>query len=377
MKRILFICAKYATKAEDAYLTNDLVDEYCRQGYHVTVVALGDADLERESDILCERVIGVSSSVKYLKYFLLWPKFTRVLLRVLCANRRFDAVIVTAPLAVIWPVSTLMPFFASATKIAIIFDIFPLHQVQMGSIQAWAERLLRWIEVLLLRPFYAVTAMGPNNVKVISEYYFKNRLDVNIKIVPLWGRPHTNTNSNIQCEVSGPIRIIFGGQVIKGRRLDKLIEFLGLLINRGVDIRLSIYSQGKGFLDLKTQHSDIPWIEFHDQVSRDSYIETLSLYHVGAIVTDELVSLPTFPSKVIDYLQTGLYSFCLVEKQSDLYELLGNSSRVHINSFDFSKEGIDSAASFFYSMRSDDSSVEANELRELFTVEKAAQGILA
>ena len=375
MIRMLFVCAKYATKAEDAYLTNDLVNEYCRQGCHVTVVALGDADLERDSEFLSERVIGISSSIKYLKYFSLWPRLAKVLLRILFADRRFDSVIVTAPLAVIWPVSALMPFFASNGKVAVIFDIFPLHQVQMGSIPVWAERLLYWIEMLLLKPFNAVTAMGPNNRKAIKEYYFGNRPGVNVKTVSLWGKP--STSINVQCRVSGPIRMIFGGQVIKGRRLDKLIEFLAILIGRGVDIRLSIYSQGRGFLDLKAQHRDTSWIEFCDQVSRDRYIETLSHYHVGAIVTDEKVSLPTFPSKVIDYLQMGLYSFCLVEKQSDLYDLLDNSSRVHINSFDFSQQGIDSAVAFFTAMQLHDSSAEADTLRDLFTVEKAAQRILS
>lgn len=375
MKRILFVCAKYATKAEDAYLTNDLVNEYGRQGHHVTVVALGDADLERESDLLSENVIGISSSVKYVKYFLVWPRLVKALLQVLHANRRFDAVIVTAPLAVIWPVSALMPVFDCAEKVAVIFDIFPLHQVQMGSIPAWAERVLRFFEVLLLKPFHAVTAMGPNNRKVIAEYYFGNCPGFNVKTVSLWGKPHAACN--VPCKVTGPIRMIFGGQIIKGRRLDKLVDFLALVIGRGVEIRLSIYSQGGGFLDMKAQHRETPWIEFHDQVSRDSYIETLSRYHVGAIVTDEKVTLPTFPSKVIDYLQAGLYSFCLVEKQSDLYDLLGNNPRVHINSFDFSQEGVDSAVNFFTAMRQLDSSAEADLLRELFTVEKAAERILA
>jgi hypothetical protein len=66
----------------------------------------------------------------------------------------------------------------------------------------------------------------------------------------------------------------------------------------------------------------------------------LSYYDVGVIITDPRVKLPTFPSKIIDYINCGIPSLCLIEKYSDIQGVISDSKFLHVNHFDFNDNSI-------------------------------------
>ena len=375
MKRVLVICPKYGTADSSPYLTNELITELRCQKFKVDVVAFGEESLKKTGDGNIDSVIGIKSSLRIFKYVFLWPSLFFVLLNIRLRKRNYDYMIQFAPLTVMLPATLISLTFPIAKRICIVFDIFPLHQVKIGVLPSFSHDILHRVECFLMKYFNCITAMGPRNQSVISSYYKLPKTEV--KVVPIWGVKRCDDNNRKKMVQKGAIKVVFGGQVIPGRRLDKLIDFLKIIRDRNVEIELTIFSKGPYFESLKKNYNaESLWVHFLSSIPRDEYISTISLFDVGAIVTDELVPLPTFPSKIIDYISAGLHCFCMVEDQSDLEEVIGDSSFVHINHFKYDEKCVDCAVKFFMNIKSESNTEETDRLIELFSVKRAAAEII-
>ncbi len=369
MKKILFIAPKYSIDDNSPYLTNDLAEELALQAIELNVVAYGEEQVQRTHKKINERVIKISSKIKIVKYFLIWPRLFFSCWKLLRQEKKVDQIVMFGPLTVMWPAAFLIKYFKAAKKTAIIFDIFPIHQVKIGSLPSFTAPFLKFFERALLANFTEITAMGENNKRYIERYYETEKLTIPVKIMPLWGRGEQSLQTDPKSYEE--IRIIFGGQVIKGREIEVLIHFLEELRARGLALSLDLYSKGADFEALKLQYASKKWLHFKNQLPRNDYFKQLSGYHVGAIVTDRQSDLPTFPSKIIDYLEAGLQVYCLVEKESDLHSL-GDNSVVYINSFCFSAEEIERSLYFFKNLSHSEATKKIADLRQFFSVEAAA-----
>ncbi len=158
--------------------------------------------------------------------------------------------------------------------------------------------------------------------------------------------------------------------------MDRLIDFLELVRGPDLDIRLSVYSLGPGFDALRGEFSGLEWVEFFERIGRREFGELLAEFDVGAVVTDDRVSLPAFPSKLTNYAQYGLASFCLVESGSELFKVTEGVRCVHLNPFDFSRPAVNRAKAFFAYAVTDEARAEALQMAEQFTVELASQEIM-
>lgn len=373
MKNILFIATKYSAFTDTHYLTNDLAVELAKQGHNVCVVAYGDATITQKYGNLSETIIDVSSSIKFLKYLFVWPCLCFSLFKARSKHGKFDQIIMFAPLSTMLPAALFIRFF-NAHKTAIVFDIYPIAQVKIGALKPWMGRYLRSVERYLLKGFSEITAMGHNNRLYIEQYY---QTHCEIKIIHLWSKD-TNPPKSKQLTFSkDPQKIIFGGQIIKGREIEGMIAFFSKLRDAGLDLTLSIYSKGAGFEVLKKVYSDVIWINFHQQLTRKQYLDELPNYDVGAIVTDRRSDLPTFPSKIIDYVAAGLRVYALVEKESDFNtELTKFSNILYTNPFDYSDTEIQRSLNFLNTLDIDTYNNQIQKLRSFFSVTTAANGLL-
>ncbi len=373
-QKILVIAPKYSTFADDPYLTNDLVNELVRQKFHVTVVALGQKNLTSEDKFLSEKIIGISSKIKYFKYVFTWCGLTVKILKLVIAKEQFHRVLMFAPLMVMWPSAILIKILNSKGNIVFIFDIFPIHQIKIGALPEWTGGILKKLEAHFLRLFDTVIAMGIANKTYIKKYYFKDNIVPRVLEINLWSSS-VNENKSIDY-VEGSVKIIFGGQIIKGRRPEVLIDFVERLNFHNANLTLDIYSSGHEFNQLKKAYAHLPWLKFLDPVSRDVYTKLLGEYHVGSLVTDSSSDLPTFPSKIIDYISAGLYVFGIVEQESDLFSVFQQFSRVHLNAFDESENAINNALLFFKNVKDGSFANEVFPLKNIFDVKRAVEKIL-
>jgi hypothetical protein len=369
MKNILVIAAKYSADEKNPYLTNDLVQELCRQGCYVTVVAYGDENIMQQNATSQKYVIKITSSLKIIKYFLTWPKLIHLLFKIRKKEPFLDQVVMFAPMAVMWPAAFLVKYFRATKKTAIIFDLFPIHQVNINALPKFMAKPLRAFERNLLCRFTEITAMGENNKKTIESYYTANKP---VKIMPLWGRglDQSKKLNNHDC-----IKIIFGGQLIKGREINALISLFEQLRHKGLPIIFDIYSKDAYFEELKQTYASQQWIQFKDQIPREDYFKRLAEYDVGAIVTDRSSNLPTFPSKIIDYIEANLQVYCLVEKESDL-NMLATYKGIYLNHFSFSEDELNQSIDFLKDAKNTDKISQYKELKELFSIKNAVKRLM-
>lgn len=375
--KILVITPKYHTSKSNPYLTNDLVNELANHSSKVVVIGYGEKTCNRKVGNIYEYIVNTSSNIKFFKYFLVWPLMSYFVLRVLIREKAFDQVIMFAPLSVMWPAALIIRFFKIKRRVVIIFDLFPIHQIQIGSLSKRLGFIAKKIECFLLSSFNEITAMGDNNKKSIERYYNTERRNAVVTILPLWA---SGTKVKIKVKPQTDIiKFVFGGQIIKGREIETMIEYLGQLRKRGVKLTLNVYSQGMEFEFLKDKYSEKAWLFFNAQVPRAEYFDILSEYQVGIIVTDRRVTLPTFPSKFLDYLSAGLASYCLVERESDLYGIAHNSNIIHLNHFDFSDKEFHRSMRFLSNLSVFDDELlqsEKNSLIEYFSIENAVNRLL-
>lgn len=376
MKKILFVASKYSSIDDSPYLTNDLAQQLTKQGCDVTVVAYSDENTSRRKYDISENLIKISFKIKILKYLLVWPRLFWVISRIFWRHHGFDQIIMFAPLSVMWPAAFLLKYFKSDKKTAIIFDIFPIHQIKIGALPSAINGLLKFLEKRLLANFSEITAMGERNKAYIENYYSTVDLVCAVKVVNLWGRGAFDAKSSRVESVSDVVRVVFGGQIIKGRQVESLIDFFDKLRARGLLLTLDIYSKGAGFDDLKRSYSSYSWIDFKDQLPRDQYFAELSRYHVGAIVTDQNSDLPTFPSKIIDYVEAGLKVYCLVEMESELHSVVGGYPSVYLNPFCFSDAEVEQSLDFFMGAINTGLDSGGSDLRNIFSVRTAASRLL-
>lgn len=377
MKKILFLCTKISINDKDTYLTNDLINEFVKRGYLVTVIAFGDVNVNKQSLIVKNNLtihcFPTTSNKKVFKYFFQWPK---AIIHVLSKRKYFlkqDYIVAFAPLSVVAPL-LLMIINKHAKKICILFDFFPLHQIQVEVFSQRFEYLFKRIEVYLLNKFDVVTGMSDSNVRKIKNYY---KLDKNVKVekLYLWSSNLLSDKANVIRNRSDYLDLIFGGQLIPGRDIESLIDLvIKFNIEMNFKVRLTIFSTGQYFIELKKKYSQFQQlIIFKNRIPREDYSKVLTRFDIGVIVTDPRVTFPTFPSKILDYISAGLPVLCIIEQESDIAEVINNSQIIHINNFDFNQNKIEQILSFFKYIKENHLEVT---LDSKFSVGKAVNKIL-
>lgn len=366
-KNILLIFSKYSSSEKDLYLTNDLARAYASKEFNVTVVAFGDDNAMRSQNHLEEHIIKIKSGIKFLKYFFIWHRLISCLLLVTKQRKSFDHVIMISPLSVMWPAAIAVRFMSALKKTVIIFDVFPISHVQTGAIPRILNKPTFFFERFLMGAFNNIAVLGERNKAYINDYYFNGNKIENFTILGLWGSDKKNL---LPKKCSTPLKVVFGGQLIKGRAIETLINFLETL-NKQVPFTLDIFSQGDYFEELKVKYS-YEWLSFKPRLDRDSYLTTIADYDIGLVVTDPNANLPTLPSKIIDYLSCGLRVFGLVESESELYSYFSSSSIIYLNSFVFNEEELNKTTEFFRNMEiSDKIFSEFRVANELFLLSSA------
>lgn len=376
MKSALVFTPKYSQDKNNGWLSDELIAQLELDGYEVTVFAIGDIEL-CEPDPFAESrtqyLFPTNKLSKYKKYLVLWPRMLKLLKTDLRKGKGYDLMISLAPLSIISPLIWMATGSKKITKkICILFDFFPIHQVQINLISSKFEPLFKKIESTLLNRFDIVTGMTPKNVEMIGSYYGLNQNKTAIKTLPLWGVKLQELKLRTKV-LKSDIKMVFGGQIVPGRAIDKLIEMVLKIRTFGVPLTLTLFSTGRGFEELSRTFADLKdFILFKQRLPRNQYVEELTKYDIGAIVTDPRVTMPTFPSKIIDYMNCGIPCFCMIEKNSDIEEVIGNKAFLHVNHFDSSDEAVEKAIAFLSQIQTDDF-YEDPDFYKKYTVEYAVK----
>jgi glycosyltransferase involved in cell wall biosynthesis len=347
--RILFICAKYNVNPNNPYLTNDLVNEFRRKGNFVQVFCLGDVDSSSDARNPSDILLPYSNKVQILKFILLWPIGIYQFFKKVNKDGS-DLIFATSPLSTITPIVLLALTLKVKKRICFIADIFPNHQIEIKHINRNVARIFKVFEKYIIRKFDIVLGMSNANIEVIKSYYQIDLSKTQLDVLKLWGvNLKIATKAYEQVHITkNKINMVFGGQLVRGRNIVFLLDFIKALQERELKIHLTIFSEGDYFEELKQQYSknsDI--VSFKNKLSRSEYLSQISSFDVGAIVTDPRVTTPTFPSKILDYINSGLRCFCVIEDASDIDVEIDYPDFLFTNRFDMGSDSIEKAVAFF------------------------------
>lgn len=238
-------------------------------------------------------------------------------------NVQFDVNISSSIALFNWGIPKLVKKLGiSDHNVFFLWDFFPIHHFQIGKVSnGIIEKILKKAERIQIEQSDHIYLMSPANIKFLHSYH--PGIQGKVHIQPPWG---TRADRSEQNKVSvGEIKLIFGGQTGAGRGLEEL--FQALLIVEDLfpgKIKLHIYTSDIDMARLNQfiVHHDISFVELNEYLPRKDYRKQLDLADFGIAITVPNVSAPTFPSKITDYLASGLPVIAVLEANSDAGELL-------------------------------------------------------
>jgi glycosyltransferase involved in cell wall biosynthesis len=203
----------------------------------------------------------------------------------------------------------------STHNLIFVWDFFPIHHMEIGRIRAvWLTKLMKFIERLAINQNDTVALMSPANKAFFHNYH--PSLEPRTIEIPPWT---SSKNVGLYPPQELPLKVIFGGQLAKGRGVDTLLDAASLLLNSSSDLMITIAGDGpdRNSLEAYAHNLKLTNVNFVGNLPRDDYRNLAAKSHIGIAITVPGISPPTFPSKIAEYLSLGLPVIVCVEASSD------------------------------------------------------------
>lgn len=329
-RRVLVFAGEFSTSAQDRWLLDDIVDEFVDQGVSVDVLVFDNKRVRprsvtsrREGRI---RVISVGPEAPSK------GSFRKVLSRVVSAGRLhaaahkllsgeiYDLGLFTSVAAMSAGVPRRLRASGTVKTLAFIqWDFFPVHQIEIGRLPGHALiRLLRRLEYFNIATSDVVAVMSPANETFFRRYFpwYKGR----IVIIPPWARADRAELAPKTEEFTA----IFGGQLVPGRGVEAIIRAAHLLEVQGRSIRIIIAGDGSSrpAFEALAASLAVSSVSFLGSIPRPHYRQLLQTVHVGIAATVTGVSVPAFPSKIVEYCGASIPVVACLDTASDGGDLL-------------------------------------------------------
>lgn len=212
---------------------------------------------------------------------------------------------------------------ASGLRTAIVFwDFFPVHHREIGSlpVPALFDPVLKAAERWAIGAPTRVFVMSERNAEFFSHYFGGSR--EGMSVLRPWAADGVSSASP---DGSARFRrtVLFGGQLTKGRGLDALIDAAALLKDSS-SVRILIAGDGPDGprLQAKAAAMNLDNVEFLGSLPREEYSEVARSVDFGIAITVPGVSVPSFPSKIADYLRVGTPVIVCAEDASDVGQIV-------------------------------------------------------
>ena len=325
--KVLICTTKYSLDDKSPYLTNELVNQFLLKNAEVEVLLIPWDDefipKNNKSFVLIKKPF-FSKSKGFIglvgKWFLSSLKFYPFLFKKILFRQKYDLVIFFSPSVIFGPALLLSKLISNKTA-CIYWDFFPVHNYEIGMpIPKSLLVPLKYYERYLNSLYSIVFLMSPRNIDFYKKYFSSKH---EVSVLPIWRNLSTNTHTVGPRNVSAyPVKFVFGGQLILGRGIDDLMAAFSQAISLNSNIQL--YVVGKGPLSKsvceyeKSTHGKIKLI---DHMHRSDYSRFLEECDVGVICTVANVSVPSYPSKALDYMAAKLPLAISVEATTDFGEI--------------------------------------------------------
>lgn len=345
MTRILMLCTRFPLGEGDEYLTNELAHALARQGDEVSVVVIdwdavpGTPSVTRRLDdsvvvlaVAPRTMTGLGPFVAKASKWVLSSFAAMREVRRSFGDAGFDLLIAFSPATVvaaqfIWCIRRFRP-----RSYFVLWDFFPFHQRSIGLLPGGLVfAVARGIEGWLIRRFDTIGCMSSLNVAYLKSHY-RLRAAQRVEVLPIWGDitpPPVTAAAAIRAAFDlppGKKIIVFGGQITEGRGVEDVLAAARLAAGSRPDLVFLLIGSGRlaGLVADQAAAADGGNIIYRPRVARRAYLGLLGACDVGLVCTVRDVDVPTFPSKLIDYLRAGLPVVASVEASTDFGDFVVN-----------------------------------------------------
>jgi glycosyltransferase involved in cell wall biosynthesis len=329
--RILLLADMYSPDGTSPWLIEDLAAALVREGHEVDVLA---KDMTRPRPYGLQpphpsgaTVYSVGVTHEPTSVWDRRSRLPRAMLRLRgdglrwARSRRPDAVVLTS---ISWTKAGLPGLLRRGserpTTVLVHWDFFPVHQRQighLGRLPAAADGALRAIERAAVRQADLVGVMTPRNETFFREYFGADGQQ--LFLLPPWGSDQA-VGVDTSRRADEPFTAVFGGQLTTGRGIDEIVGAAEILAVDDPGVRVQIFGSGplEQSLRDRIRASGLDNIRLMGAVPRAEYAAALGGAHCGIAATVEGVSVPTFPSKIVDYTSSGLPVVVASERSGDV-----------------------------------------------------------
>lgn len=333
MKKILILTTHYALNPNHSWLVDILAEELAKNS--IVKVIFMDWKGEVERQIYKKNGVEVyahnlqplqnGGTIKKAFKWLFAGDISYYFYKNEVFQESYDCVIAFAPVLVYGSILKKLSKNRSSKFYLILWDFFPDYHSQLGLINKKLNFIFNYIENKTYSLFDVIGLMSPENVK----YFKKNKkesVNQKIEIFPLWG-PEVKFSSshrkNIKSASDKKI-FVFGGQLIKGRGLDILLEVAEYAKLSNKNAIFYVFGDGpeKRNFEEKIIELNLENVIFKGLVPREEYFDFLLNSDVGLVFNSGNVTVPTYPSKAIDFYRAGLPILAYVEPSTDFGDIL-------------------------------------------------------
>ena len=335
--RILMLCSKFSLVPGDDYLTNELAEALVAEGHKVQVVLLDWV----ASASAASRRIGLPSGLDVLALpswamrgfgaqvergtkWTLSPILAQRAFTDALSGHQFDLLIAFSPACTMSAQIRYALRRLCRRSYLVIWDFFPFHHRSIGLItNPLVFRIARQLEEGLIRRFDVIGCMSPMNETYLRRNY-RLRPTQRTALLPIWGpntQPEPKPRDAVRSSMNLPLDkkiVVFGGQLTEGRGVEDVLAAAALARRHFPDLVFLFIGSGRlaGLVRsaIKSGADNVVYLE---RIPRASYLDVLTACDAGLVCTVRDVDVPTFPSKIIDYLRAGLPVVASVEASTD------------------------------------------------------------
>lgn len=321
---IVFLTLGYPKNAHDKSLYTDLMQAFVMQGHNVTVFRQN----ENYKGVSSENVNGVNVIDVYT------GKITKVSLikkginLLLIKNRFMQAIKTKVPseIDVLLYSTPPITFAGLISKIQrkygcinylLLKDIFPQNAVDLEMFGKKSPFYLyfRMMEKKLYRNSNLIGCMSPANVEYVLSH--NNISSGKVHVSPNCILPEEKRVKSDQ--FSSKFKLIYGGNLGKPQGIDFLLDCIAEIEKRE-DVELSIVGSGTECNKIYSFISDnkIEKTKLYSFMPNEDYRKLLKSNDMGLILLDKRFTIPNFPSRVLDYFNSGLPIFAITDEICDV-----------------------------------------------------------
>ena len=342
MKQICLITTKYPQDLASPWLTNEMASSLRRGQCDVTVMALSWLKGDPPTSV------GMENGVKVIRvklpgiFYRQWLVMTalKIMLFPLFAMfhaikhiKRCELLIANTPCVTIFGITWLFKLRYRAKTFLVLWDFFPYYLNDLGVVRnKFFFGILRLLEKTMYESFDQIGCMSERNIEFLADNY--GIADRNkVMYLPIWAelKPQLATDKaalrrRFKIPEQGVIAV-YGGAMTIVQDLRNLLALAGSDAGSRVEFVLIGNGTERASLEQQARAEGLVNVHFLAAVPRLDYESLITACDIGLVFLSHKLTVPSFPSKSLDYFKLGLPVLAGLDRFTDFGPILEDKAQ--------------------------------------------------